>query len=227
MITLKKIVFDLLLIIRGSNVSQSETINKRQIEDWVHQYREKLIQQIYDKRHTPGDEFISEFFLKMEPSLIVENSNTSCDMEVMKSTRMLPDFVNTVSGDTLFYVGNMYGGEYTRIPYSRVQWLEHKKYAEKSPHVYIKNNYLFTIYADGVEHILCRGIVANPTDLADFVNEQTGTACYDSDTDKYPISGGMLTTLKSLILEKELGIIWQQPSDKENDGENIVSSNTR
>lgn len=227
MTTLKEIAFDLLLIIRGSNISQSETINIRQIEAWVHQYRERLIQQTYDKRHIVGDEFISEFFVEMEPSDIVENSNISCDMKVLKSTRELPDFINTTSGDTLFFVGNMYGEEYTRIPYSRVQWVSYRKYSENVPFVYIKDKYLFIINKDGVEHLLCRGIVTNPTDLADFINEQTGTNCYNPDTDRYPISNSMLTILKSMILQKELGIIWQQPSDKENDGTNIVTPNVR
>ena len=44
-VTLDNIITDLLKIARGSKVSQSETISRRQLEEWVNEYRALLIKQ--------------------------------------------------------------------------------------------------------------------------------------------------------------------------------------
>ena len=46
-ITLRTITTDILNIIRGSNISDSEAISKRQVEDWIHQYRTILLLRHY------------------------------------------------------------------------------------------------------------------------------------------------------------------------------------
>ena len=59
-VSLDKIVYDLLLIIRGSNVSQSEPISTRQLEEWAHQYRAVLLRRDLDKNRMPNPDYIQE-----------------------------------------------------------------------------------------------------------------------------------------------------------------------
>ena len=62
-ITLNTITTDLLNIIRGAQVTQSEPISKRQLEAWVHQYRALLIKQEMDKGKMPNPDYIQTLHL--------------------------------------------------------------------------------------------------------------------------------------------------------------------
>ena len=55
-VTLATITSDLLNIIRGAHISQSEPISKRQVEGWIHQYRAFLLKQDLDKSKMPNPE---------------------------------------------------------------------------------------------------------------------------------------------------------------------------
>ena len=57
-VTIDTIVSDLLNIIRGAQVTQSEPISKRQLEAWIHQYRALLIKQDMDKGKMPNPDYI-------------------------------------------------------------------------------------------------------------------------------------------------------------------------
>ena len=66
-VTLGGLVNDLLLTVRGSKVSRSESISKRQIEEWIHQYRGTLLKRDLDKGKTPNPDYIQEIdHLKLE-----------------------------------------------------------------------------------------------------------------------------------------------------------------
>ena len=59
-VSLRTIINDLLKIIRGSKISQSEPISERQIEGWVHEYRALLIKRDIDKGKMPNPDYIQE-----------------------------------------------------------------------------------------------------------------------------------------------------------------------
>src|SRR6056297_128435 len=59
-VTLNTITTDLLNIIRGAEVTQSEPISKRQLEAWVHEYRAKLLKQDLDKGKMPNPDYIQQ-----------------------------------------------------------------------------------------------------------------------------------------------------------------------
>ena len=62
MITINHISQDLLNIVRGSNIAQSEPISKRQIMDWINYYRALLMRRDEQKNKIVVDESIGAIF---------------------------------------------------------------------------------------------------------------------------------------------------------------------
>ena len=91
-ITLNTIITDLLLVIRGSKISDSETISKRQLEEWIHQYRSLLIKQDIDKGKMPNPDYIQEIdHLKLES---IDTSPFSTFLLHFKKLFIIAEFVS-------------------------------------------------------------------------------------------------------------------------------------
>ena len=243
--TLNTITEDLLKIVRGSKVSESETISKRQIEDWVHQYRAVLLKQSIDKNHYPNPDFIQELaFLELE-QVRVEGTGTGAsltfpytfdfplqsgerlegDQYLLRTRLDLPKTVNFNHKSGFTWIGTVDGTEFQYIPQYRHIWQKYKKYANSETLVFLKDNKLYFTNDDpDIDYITIRGIFENPMEVGRFVNPNTDLPYSDIDT-PYPIPNHMLDPLKKMILKTELGIIAESPSDSKNDSEQGVSEN--
>ena len=74
-VSLWSIVYDVLNIIRGSEVTQSESISDRQIENWIHQYRALLIKQDLDKGKMVNPDYVQE--IQCMKLVVVDKSEDS------------------------------------------------------------------------------------------------------------------------------------------------------
>jgi len=201
--TLNSITEDLLRIIRGSQVATSEPISKRQLENWVHQYRAEIIKRELDKKRYISHEYVQEMTVP-----VAEES-----AGLYKSTIALPDVVFRNYEDGFTYIGTS-DMEYQYVNPMRAGWQSHRKYSSAGPWVYLKEDHLYT-NKDAV--VTVRAIFENPIE-----------AITDGDTEtKYPIPANMLPTLKKMILNGELGIEDNSPSDDKNDSRHEVTSNAR
>ena len=227
--TLRKITYDILEIARGADVSKSETISLRQIEEWVHQYRALLIKQAFEKAY-----FISPSLIQSMNCIQLElvDKAECCGLDVdtctvLRTTNTIPKFVRTnTGGDLLMFVGSVEGKPYQIISEQRAYWYQFRKFTANDIYAFVKNNYIYIVGSGVLERITLRGVFENPMDLISYTNSCTGSPCYDVDTE-YPIPRDMLPTLKSLILKSEMGIMLELPSDKDNDSANISSPNTK
>jgi len=225
-ISLNTIITDLLNIIRGAKISQSETISRRQIEDWINQYRALLIKQDIDKGKMPNPDYIQEL-----PSLILEvvdkslESDLQSEMNYMRTVLELPNTIDFNFKPGFTYVGTIDGREIQMVPEGRSYWQQFKRFTKSTPLAFLRNKRMYIHTVTPLKYITVRGIFEIPMEASRFINTSLSTQTYDTINDRYPIPINMVPVLKEMILQKELGIIYQAPSDNKNDGVNKVSPN--
>jgi len=224
-ITLDKIITDLLNVIRGSKVSQSETITRRQIEEWVNEYRAILLKQDLDKGKMPNPDYIQEL-----PGVAMEVVDKSDEVVLkskeymMKTSLDIPKTIDLNNKSGIMYVGTIDGREIQFVPESRARWQQYKRFTYDDPLAFLRNNRIYIHCVTPIQYITVRGVFEIPTEAGNFsnTNATSSTLLYDA---AYPIPANMVPILKEMILSKELGIMAQAPSDNKNDGNNNMSLN--
>jgi len=218
-VSLDKIVQDLLLIIRGSSVSQSEPISKRQLEDWVHQYRAFLLKRDLDKNKMINPDYVQEISdLQLEMVQTSEDNDVESGSYITRTLEQLPKTLDLNHKSGIVYIGTILGDQIQLVPYNRFQLQKHRKYTGKDKIAFLRNQYLYVHNNELLEYINLRGVFENPLEIESFNDED-----YRSN---YPLPIDKVVTLKQLILSKELGIEAQSFSDDKNDSDHGVSPNT-
>lgn len=226
-VTLDTIVFDLLNIIRNSNISRSELISPRQIESWVHQYRAVLLKQDLDKGKMPNPDYIQEIpSLQLEVVDRTEPGILPSGTYLLKTKLKLPKTIDLNFKPGFMFVGTIDGREIQFVPESRVRWQQYKKYTNADQLSYLKGGYIYLVYPSPIEYLTVRGVFEIPTEVGNFINPNSDYTYANWDSN-YPIPVNMLPTLKEMILKKELGIMVQSPSDTTNDSVNEQQSRTQ
>lgn len=222
--TLRTITTDLLNIIRASNVSASEPISRRQLEDWVHQYRAVLIKRDLDKGKKPNPDYIQEIGnLQLEKVDLSGDDITSLGIEsgvfIYRTVLEIPNTIDFNFTSGFMYIGTPTGDELQLIPEGRSKWQQYKKYTPSDKLVFLRNRKLYVVNSEALEFITTRGIYENPAEVGRFVNPITNQPYFNLDS-KYPMPITLIPALKEMILEKELKIVATAPTDKTTDANN-------
>ena len=220
-VTLNTIVNDLLKIIRGSDVADSEAISKRQLENWVHEYRAKLLKQDLDKGKRPNPDYIQSInYVSVTPVDAggdnLASSVPETEEYLLKSNLQIPNTLDLNFKSGFMHIGDAYGNEIQFIPEGRARWQKYKKYTELEGMCFLKDRYLYIVNAKPLHYITIRGVFEIPTEVVRFVNPNTDQPYFNLDT-KYPIPIDMVPVLKQMILSQELKIESSSPSDTTND----------
>jgi hypothetical protein len=218
--TLRTITNDLLKIIRASNISSSETISIRQIEDWVHQYRAVLLKRDLDKGKKPNPDYIQEInHLRLEETEVegddIINDRDKSNTRIKRTVLKLPNTIDLNFNSGFMYIGTPMDEEIQLVPEGRVRWQQYKKYTLNDRLCFLRNQQLYVINDFPLEYIKVRGIFEVPSEVGRFVNPITNQPYFDLDS-KYPIPINMLPDLKAMILQKELKIEAVAPTDVTN-----------
>ena len=225
-VTIDTLIKDLLFIIRGSKVSQSETITWNQIEAWIHQYRGILIKQDLDKGKVPNPDYIQEI-----PVVKLVKTDRVGDFSIEESDRFtyrteiqIPKSIDLNFRSGITFVGTLDGCEIQFSPRNRAYWKKFRKYTNRDAMAYLRNGYIYLETPYALSYISIRGIFEVPTEINNLINPLTNLplASYD---DVYPIPINMIPILKEMILKKEANIIVNSASDDKNDGSNKVEGN--
>lgn len=242
--TINTITEDLLLAARGSKISRSETISKRQIENWVHQYRALLLSRDLDKGRHANPDYIQEIpFLELEQVSLEGNGVTlgfpyEFDFPLVEGDRVpgtnyllrtkleIPKCIDLNFKPGFTFIGTVDGTEFQLMPEHRSRWQQHKRWGSNQTVAYYKYDrriYLTNNNPD-LDYISIRGIFENPAETARFVNPTTGITYFDINS-RYPVPNNMVPVIKEMILSKELKVEASQPSDNKNDSFSGVSQN--
>jgi hypothetical protein len=214
--SLRSIIYDLLHIIRGAKIADDEPISERQLENWIHQYRAKLLKQDLDKGKYLNPDYIQEYQDEDgNPLSIVPNEQEL--RTVYRTSVQIPKTIDLNYKSGIIYLGDVNGNRIQLVPEARVNFQQYKKITSNSTIAYLKDRYVYLYNHNGLQYIRLRGVFEIPTEIPG----------YDLDEDKYPIPVNLLPTLKEMILKNELGIIYKAPNDDENDTEHKVQSDVR
>lgn len=225
-VSLDNIITDLIKVIRGSSISQSETISRRQVEEWVNEYRSILLKQDLDKGKVPNPDYIQEL-----PGLRLEVVDRSAGSDLLSTTYMMrtvkeiPKTIDLSFKSGLMYVGTIDGNEISFVAEGRSLWQRFKRFTSRAPLAFLRNRRIYINSVTPLQFINVRGVFQVPTEAGNFINTDAAVTTLGY-RDTYPIPSHMIPILKEMILSKELGLISQTPSDDKNDGNNKVSLNT-
>ena len=203
--TLNTLIDDIMEEIRNNNISESESITRIQIEQWIHQYRALLIKQDLDKGRYTNPNYIQTINLTITSPQTVDTHYKLFSSEIPNTIDL--HFKSGITG-----VMNTMHDEIQLIPYSRSRWHLNKKFSSKEPIAYLHNNRIYIkVYSDTLTSlsIYVNGIFEDPTLVSGF----------DVD-DVYPIPANMVSTLKWMIFKNEFNITLTYPTDTTNDGSN-------
>lgn len=216
--SLNSITTDLLLIVRGSSISNSEKISKRQIEAWVHQYRSLLLRQNISNGDNINPDYVQTIpSIELVPIDAAGNITTvSSSTNLYRTSTKIPKSVNLRGSTGITYIGTLNKKRIQLIPSNRVEFQLYKKYTPTEIIAYLEDDYIWVINTKGIRYITIRGIGQNPVEWALYNNSTMTVQSFTIDS-PYPIPADMIPTLKQMILEKELGIIISTPSDIKND----------
>ena len=226
-VTLDNIVTDLEKIVRGSKISQSETISRRQLEEWVNEYRSLLLKQDLDKGKMPNPDYIQELpGLRLEVVDVSTGSDLLSQSYLMRTVKEMPKTIDLNFKSGFMYVGTIDGREIQFVPEGRSFWQRFKRFTSKEPLAFLRNKHIHINCVTPLQFITVRGIFEVPTEVGNFINTDAAVTTLGY-RDAYPMPANMIPVLKEMILSKELGIMIQQPSDSKNDGNNKVVMNAQ
>lgn len=201
--TLQNMIDDIMLEARNNNITESEKLSKHQIILWIKSYRSMLIKQKIDKGETLDDMFTQTIRMHLSK---VENDPEHYEY---MSDEELPTLLGTKHLTGLISVKDAFGnliqiGNETVMKYQRF-----RKYTCADYIAYKKGNKL-CVEGDSnmIEYVDVKVIAEDPTEEK---------ACYNPETDEYPLPNYMWPTIKDLIFSKDLNWMIRQASDVTND----------
>ena len=224
-VTLNTLITDLLLIIRGSKISQSEPISRRQIEAWVHQYRAVLLKRDLDKNKFPNPDYIQTIqALELEEVDETDGTTLLSDFKTFKSMLALPNVLDLNFKPGFMYIGTVNGRELMFVPESRARLQQYKTYTANDPIVYLKGGHMYVVNNETMRYITVSGVFEIPPEVSHMVNPNETIEDVTLNS-AYPIPIDVIPTLKGMILKNELGIEYKAPSDTKNDSESKMTPN--
>ena len=124
-VTLNTITSDLLNIIRGAQITQSEPISKRQVEAWIHQYRAKILKQDLDKGKVPNPDYIQTIqALELQEVEETEDTTVDTDYKTFRTNLKLPKTIDLNFKSGFMYIGTITGQEIKFVPETRTRCQE-------------------------------------------------------------------------------------------------------
>lgn len=221
MLTLTKIraqIFDLM-----NSYSNYSNIEPRLIDDLVAQKRSKFIRQDVSKGRVIDDNFIQSLGC-VELELVDKASDNCCSeitgCNIFRTKQKLPNAVELPHDKAITKVGSVdiisypfYFMEYQAAPF----W-GNGRFNKKSIGVFLRNNYMYFIYNEGIENLLLekvniQGVWEDPKEASKFKNCD-GTPCWTVDS-SYPLNDWMWEIIRDEVI-KELLLKYKLPVDLDN-----------
>ena len=225
-ISIGTIVQDLMLTVRGGQLTQSEPISKLHMESLVHQGRAILLKRDIDKNKKVDPQYIQQInALELEEVDESYPSSISTDYKVFRTKLQIPNLITLNKGPALTYVGTVAGSEIQFSPEGRSRWQQFKKYTATDSIAYMKDNYIYLNNDKQIRYISIRGVFQVPTEVSHLDNPNE-VVTDTTESSPYPIPISLLPALKEIVL-KQLGIEANAPSDITNDSVSKVESNER
>ena len=197
-------------------------LSDRQVEFMCNYIREKLIVQQLQKGRSISSNIKQD--LGQVEVIKIDEANSGellSGKPIFRTIDKVPQPIELDQMDLFTYIGGL--DKHSAFSYktkAAVRWNKYTKYASKTPLSYYSDGYIFVTNCPNplLEYINIEGVFANPREVKDFKSPE-GKACYNPDTDSYPISGRMIDMMNKLIKEGELNMFMQLQEDTTNNAD--------
>jgi len=212
MITLTKIVYDILNTIYGGNIPDDANISERQVAYWVHQTRALLIRQELSNKLDISDTYVQQFTVDLEEVDTAEDCEIQTNCVLLRSVLKIPTTIRRGGKNTIVSIQSLDEKySYSESSFFRKRFNAYNKYTGKQERWYLKNNYLYITNNKVIEKVKLAGVFEDPEELKNFTNCEN-QECFSWD-DSYPISADMASTITDIIFKTKLAVITNPAKD--------------
>lgn len=208
--TLNSVIDDIMLIIRNSNIAQSENINRLQIKQWIQHYSVQLIKQDIDKDGDINPEYINHVGFDIELDTITHSDRGS--VYTGKSLDKLPRMIDLNNRYSIISVTDMQGNVIQLGDQLRSVRQKYRRFTCNDYIAYEKDGYLYVKGPNLIDRVEIGAVFEDLSEL-----DPNGCG---SDDAPLRLSQDKIGALKSMILQQELNIMLRVPSDTRNNGAN-------
>jgi len=220
MVTLNQLVYDLINLLRGGGTTDDDMLGRRQVAFWIINTRALLIRQDYDKGRTISDNIIQtisclpveQIDASMCPCIITAGCN------IMRSVSQIPKPIETAQKDLIIRISPPVINQrpYSLINFHRSLWIGMNKYTRHGGKAFYKDRYIYLMNVDpSVSFVSVDAVFEDPRELANY-NACNNAPCYD-DNSNFPISRWMVELMKKMIVDTDIKVLLNTPSDMKND----------
>jgi len=226
MATFNEIIYDVMEIIRGNQISDDTEISEKQV---IYQIDNQRALWLRKEKDSIDSQVIQDLGCL---ELVEVDAAECCSIElgcvVLRTKKMLPKFVKLHTGLGVTRVGPIHK---LKLPFTYTDY-DKALYTAQAENKYSKgvlsfllNGYVYVIMIDPnmihLTHLNVRGVLASPADFVGFKCDMEGTACFSFDDD-YPINNHMIPYLKEQVLA-QFGMSLKIPKDSANDGQEMIN----
>lgn len=221
------VIYDIMEIARGNQISDDTDLDGRQIMFIVNNQRHLMLRNEYNK---PGRSIDHHVEQDLGCVKLIEVDSAECcdttistDCTILRTENKIPNTIEFHHKTAITRVGPItkVSIPFSFIPFHRAQFFGEDKYAGNIVQAFFLNDYIYlitpTVQSAFLEYINVRGVFETPSDAVNF-SDCDGTACYDKATSTYPIQGWMYAYIKEQVL-RELGIALNTPKDVTGDSQ--------
>jgi hypothetical protein len=223
MATFNELVFDIMELVRGGQISDDTDLSRRNIAYHLANQRALWLRNEYNKSGRKIDPHLEQDLgcLELEEVDAADCCDITSGCTALRTKKKIPALIELHSGPAITRVGpvNKISKPFSFDPFQKAVYSMHNKYGKKAPVSFLLNDYIYLLIQDPamqtLDYVNVRGVFANPEDLQDFSCDVTNNSCFSYD-DEYPINNWMVPYMKEQIL-KQLGLSMQMPKDEAND----------
>ena len=223
MATFNELVYDIMELVRGQQLSDDTDLSRRNIAYHIANQRALWLRNEYNKPGRKIDPHLEQDLgcLTLEEVDAADCCNITTGCTALRTVKTIPALLELHSGPAITRVGpvNKLSTPFSFDDYHKAVYSVHNKYSSKESISFLLNDYIYLIIQDPalqtLDYINVRGVFSNPEDLKDFSCDVTENGCFSYD-DEYPINNWMIPYIKEQVLN-QLGASLQTPKDDAND----------
>jgi len=210
--SLNTIIDDILNEVRNNSISESESLSRNQVEQWIIQYRSMLIKQDIDKGREINPDYIQEILnIPVTDKDSLGKLISTSGSWVGRTTIEIPNGIDFHFADNIISITDKYDSLIQVTSESRAKMQEKRRYTGKDTLAYERDGRIYITGQGDVTVINIKGVFENPLDPVFNLTAD----------DRYPIPANMIIPLKELIITKEIDIV--ALSDDSNDSNNDLT----
>ena len=209
MFSLRTVIDDILLIVRNSNISESEDLSRVQIASWILSYKAQFIKQFNDKNNSKsnGTDTDDSYLKTIGPlELQDEKSLDETKLYLKRTIKEIPQLTDN-SADSIVSVQDQSGCVLQFMHDKRRHFHYFRRYTFGEMTYYYENGYIY----------VCGTADLNKLKYIWVTGSFTPDGDDDVDEDDIIIPGWMIPMIKESILKTELAFMLNRPSDDIND----------